>query len=106
MRWNLNIHYHRAVLDAIPDGATTALDVGSGDGLLTFDLVARGLEIVGIDTDLASVERARGLSMFVPNNVPSRRRIHPPVRARLLRPRGRQRNAPPRGRPGIAPPHG
>lgn len=59
MRWNLNIHYHRIVLDAIPDGATTALDVGSGDGLLTFDLAARGLEVVGIDPDLASVERAR-----------------------------------------------
>lgn len=58
-RWNLNVHYHRVVLDAIPHGATTALDVGSGDGLLAFDLAARGLDVVGIDVDEASVERAR-----------------------------------------------
>lgn len=58
-RWNLNIHYHRIVLDSIPDGATTALDVGSGDGLLTFDLAAKGLDVVGIDSDIASIERAR-----------------------------------------------
>lgn len=58
-RWNLNIHYHRIILDSIPDGATTALDVGSGDGLLTFDLAAKGLDVVGIDSDIASVERAR-----------------------------------------------
>jgi len=37
-RWNLNTHYHRVVLDDIPAGALTALDVGSGNGLLSFDL--------------------------------------------------------------------
>lgn len=58
-RWNLNILYHRIVLDSIPDAATTALDVGSGAGLLTFDLAAKGLDVVGIDSDIASVERAR-----------------------------------------------
>ncbi|MFZ6003706.1 MAG: class I SAM-dependent methyltransferase [Actinomycetota bacterium] len=58
-RWNLNIHYHPVILDAIPVGATRALDVGSGNGLLSFDLAARGLEVVGIDPDEASVERAR-----------------------------------------------
>lgn len=61
-RWNLNIHYHRIFLDAIPDGAATALDVGSGDGLLAFDLAAKGLAVVGIDPDIASVERARANS--------------------------------------------
>ena len=58
-RWNLNIHYHRVVLDAIPDGATAALDVGSGDGMLAFDLAAAGLDVVGIDPHIGSVERAR-----------------------------------------------
>lgn len=57
-RWNLNIHYHRVILDAVPVGATTALDIGSGDGLLSFDLAARGLDVVGIDPDGASIERA------------------------------------------------
>ena len=58
-RWNLNIHYHRIVLESIPAGATTALDVGSGNGLLSFDLAAKGLQVVGIDPDEASIERAR-----------------------------------------------
>ncbi len=58
-RWNLNIHYHRVFLDAIPTDATSALDVGCGDGLLTFDLADRGLHAVGIDPHAASIERAR-----------------------------------------------
>lgn len=58
-RWNLNIHYHRVFLDAIPAGAATALDVGCGDGLLTFDLAERGLDVTGVDPHAASIERAR-----------------------------------------------
>lgn len=57
-RWNLNIHYHRVVLDAVPAGAVTALDVGSGNGLLSFDLAGCGLDVTGIDPDAASIERA------------------------------------------------
>ena len=56
--WNLNIRYHRVVLDAIPSGARTALDVGCGDGLLTFDIAGQGLLVTGLDTDAASVRRA------------------------------------------------
>ena len=48
-RWNLNVHYHRVALDAIPKGARTALDVGCGDGLLTFDIADRGLLVTGLD---------------------------------------------------------
>jgi 2-polyprenyl-3-methyl-5-hydroxy-6-metoxy-1,4-benzoquinol methylase len=58
VRWNLNVHYHQVLLDAIPDGAATALDVGSGNGLLSFDLARRGLTVTGIDPDVPSVERA------------------------------------------------
>ncbi|HEY3833872.1 MAG TPA: class I SAM-dependent methyltransferase [Acidimicrobiia bacterium] len=57
--WNWNIHHQRVVLDAVPNEAATALDVGSGDGLLAFDLAARGLDVTGIDLDGESVERAR-----------------------------------------------
>ncbi len=57
-RWNLNTHHHPVLLDAIPADATTALDVGSGDGILAFDLAAHGLDVTGIDIDEASVRRA------------------------------------------------
>ncbi len=58
-RWNINVHYHPIVLDAIPGGARTALDVGCGDGLLTFDLAERGLRATGVDPHAATIERAR-----------------------------------------------
>lgn len=58
LRWNLNIHCHRVVLESIPRAAKTALDVGSGDGVLSFDLADRGLQVTGLDTDEASVQRA------------------------------------------------
>ena len=54
-RWNLNIHDHRIALDSVPAGAATALDIGSGNGLLSFDLAARGLDVVGIDPDEPSL---------------------------------------------------
>jgi 2-polyprenyl-3-methyl-5-hydroxy-6-metoxy-1,4-benzoquinol methylase len=57
-RWNLNVHYHHRVLDAVSPRASTALDVGSGDGLLAFDLADRGLEVTAIDSDPLSVRRA------------------------------------------------
>lgn len=59
LRWNLNIRYHRVVLDAVPAGAATALDVGCGNGLLSFELADRGLQVLGIDPDSPSIERAR-----------------------------------------------
>ena len=58
LRWNFNIHYHRVVLESIPSTAQTALDVGSGDGVLSFDLADRGLQVTGLDPDAASVQRA------------------------------------------------
>jgi len=58
--WNTNIHYHRLILQAIPDGAKRVLDVGCGDGVLCAQLVHRGVErVVGLDTDAGVLERAR-----------------------------------------------
>lgn len=58
-RWNHNIHYHRVVLGAVPDGARTALDVGAGDGLLTRELRTRVPHVTAIDVDRDVVTRAR-----------------------------------------------
>ncbi|MCS3844440.1 bifunctional 2-polyprenyl-6-hydroxyphenol methylase/3-demethylubiquinol 3-O-methyltransferase UbiG [Microbacterium sp. AK031] len=53
VRWNNNIHYHRRILDAVPAGARTALDFGTGNGLLAADLHERVPDVTGIDIDAA-----------------------------------------------------
>lgn len=50
-RWNHSIHFHDVVLAAIPAGARSALDVGTGDGLLAGELRAHVDEVVAIDSD-------------------------------------------------------
>ncbi|MDV3126462.1 class I SAM-dependent methyltransferase [Mycobacterium sp. 21AC1] len=50
-RWNHNIHYHRLVLDAVPLNSRSALDVGTGNGLLAADLRRKVPEVVAIDMD-------------------------------------------------------
>lgn len=58
-RWNHNIHYHRLVLEAVPAQARSALDVGTGNGLLAADLRARLPEVTGIDVDEGVLTEAR-----------------------------------------------
>lgn len=58
-RWNHNTHYYPTVLGALPAGARTALDVGTGDGLLATALRARVSAVTAIDTDPAVLDRAR-----------------------------------------------
>lgn len=60
-RWNHNLHYHRLILDAVPAGARTALDVGTGDGLLARDLHRIVPDVTGIDSDAGVLERARAV---------------------------------------------
>lgn len=59
VRWNHNLHYHRLVLDAVPAGARTGLDIGTGDGLLARDLHRLVPEVTGIDLDADVLGRAR-----------------------------------------------
>ena len=59
-RWNHNLHYHRLVLDSLPQHARTALDVGTGDGLLAAELRARVPSVTGLDSDPSVLEIARG----------------------------------------------
>ncbi|MFC7788275.1 class I SAM-dependent methyltransferase [Microbacterium sp. MAHUQ-60] len=59
VRWNHNIHYHRLILDAVPAAARTALDVGTGNGLLAADLHRRVPHVTGLDTDSGVLDSAR-----------------------------------------------
>lgn len=58
-RWNHNIHYHSLVLDAVPPHARSALDVGTGNGVLATDLRAVLPDITAIDLDAAVLAEAR-----------------------------------------------
>lgn len=49
--WNHNLHFHPNVLNAIATGATSALDVGTGDGMLAVELRRILPDVVAIDTD-------------------------------------------------------
>ncbi|MEU9476910.1 class I SAM-dependent methyltransferase [Streptomyces sp. NPDC048191] len=57
--WNHNVHYHRAVLAALPDGCRTALDVGCGDGLLARKLATRAARVTGVDRSPEMIRQAR-----------------------------------------------
>ncbi|ROS23782.1 bifunctional 2-polyprenyl-6-hydroxyphenol methylase/3-demethylubiquinol 3-O-methyltransferase UbiG [Cellulomonas sp. PhB150] len=58
-RWDHNLHYHRLVLDAVPVGARTALDVGCGEGILARELRDRVPQVTGVDVDAPQLELAR-----------------------------------------------
>jgi SAM-dependent methyltransferase len=58
-RWTHNGHYHQVILDAIPAGCATALDVGCGTGALTRRLSAAGLRVTGLDRDEPCIRVAR-----------------------------------------------
>ena len=61
-RWNHNTHYHPLAL-RLAGGATSALDVGCGEGLLTRELRDAGVaHVTGLDVDAEQVSLARSRS--------------------------------------------
>ncbi|GAA1840224.1 class I SAM-dependent methyltransferase [Microlunatus capsulatus] len=57
--WNHNTHHHGWLLSELPARVGTAVDVGCGDGLLLERLAPRCAEVVGLEPDPATAERAR-----------------------------------------------
>lgn len=57
-RWNHNIHFHDVVLAAVPAGARSALDVGTGNGLLAEEIRAVLPEVVAVDLDAGVLDAA------------------------------------------------
>jgi ubiquinone/menaquinone biosynthesis C-methylase UbiE len=57
--WNHNVHYQPVILNAVPPGCDTALDVGCGDGLLAGRLAERCQQVTGIDRDPRMITLAR-----------------------------------------------
>jgi len=66
--WNHNTHFHPLVLRGLRAGST-ALDVGSGEGLLTRRMLAAGARhVTGLDTSEPMVELARALAAGEPRS--------------------------------------
>ncbi|WP_241245882.1 class I SAM-dependent methyltransferase [Microbacterium sp. 4R-513] len=57
-RWNHNIHFHSVVLGAVPAHASSALDVGTGDGMLAVELRRTLTDVVAIDSSEAVLNAA------------------------------------------------
>jgi ubiquinone/menaquinone biosynthesis C-methylase UbiE len=57
--WNQNVHYQPVILDEVPPGCESAIDVGCGDGVLAGKLAARGAAVTGIDRDERMIGLAR-----------------------------------------------
>jgi ubiquinone/menaquinone biosynthesis C-methylase UbiE len=57
--WNHNVHYQPVILNAVPPGCRTALDVGCGDGLLAARLAERCANVTGIDRNQPMIATAR-----------------------------------------------
>jgi SAM-dependent methyltransferase len=57
--WNINIHYDGKLDESVPRQATSALDVGCGEGFLASRLARRIPHVVAIDIDLPVLERAK-----------------------------------------------
>ncbi|RKT31284.1 methyltransferase family protein [Microbacterium sp. AG1240] len=56
--WNHNIHLHGIVTAAVPRGARSALDVGTGDGLLARELRDAVPDVTAVDIDAEVLARA------------------------------------------------
>ena len=59
-RWNHNIHFHPLVMNAIQPGATSALDVGTGNGELAGDLRGALPDVTAVDLDARCPEGSGG----------------------------------------------
>lgn len=65
--WNHNVYYQPLILNAVPPGCGSALDVGCGDGMMACRLAARCRDVIGIDRDSGMIRMARERGQDLPN---------------------------------------
>jgi ubiquinone/menaquinone biosynthesis C-methylase UbiE len=65
--WNHNVQYQPLILNAVPPGCGSALDIGCGDGLLACRLAARCRDVMGVDRDSHMIQLARQRGQNVRN---------------------------------------
>ena len=57
--WNHNTHYHKLLLNQIPETYDSALDVGSGLGLFSFKLSSIFNEVFSLEPDQKSIDYSK-----------------------------------------------
>ncbi len=65
--WNHNAYYQPLILNAVPPGCGSALDVGCGDGMMACRLAGRCRDVTGIDRDGRMIRMARERGRELPN---------------------------------------
>lgn len=60
--WDHNNHYHRYLLDKIPENCQKALDIGCGNGELCRLLAAKSQKVIGVDMSRNMIENAKRYS--------------------------------------------
>ncbi len=66
-RWNHNTHYHRFLLDHVPTGCTSALDLGCGTGAFARLLAQRAEHVLALDLSPQMIRQAQARSADAPN---------------------------------------
>ena len=66
-RWNHNTHYHRFLLDHVPAGCKSALDLGCGTGAFARLLAQRAEHVLALDLSPQMIHQAQTRSADVPN---------------------------------------
>lgn len=56
--YKMNATRRRNIIDLIPTGAKTVLDIGCGEGDLAFTLKEKGCEVTGVDVSSRALEKA------------------------------------------------
>ena len=59
LTWDHNLHYHRVILRAVPEGCASALDIGCGQGAFASKVALRSGSVIGVDRSEEMITRAR-----------------------------------------------
>jgi SAM-dependent methyltransferase len=67
--WNHNTHYHKFLLDHLPEAHESALDIGSGLGLFSYKISSIFKEVLSLEPDQKSIDYSKTQYGGLPNVV-------------------------------------
>ena len=67
--WNHNTHYHKLLLDHLPEETNSALDIGSGIGLFSYKISSIFKEVLSLEPNQKSIDYSKNRYGILPNVV-------------------------------------